>query len=566
MIRFRHQRSSTAAGLAVLLLLLAPDAAAQGIASTLDLSNLLVEVDRLAPGTTTGQAVFQVDGVGTEVVFDITANIDTLVTSITGPGGQLIDPSTVGGFAGTFSEFEGVQSGEPTVSMLARPGFHYLYVFEAPAPGTYTVEFDGGAGLAEEVAVVTTLQSSSSLGCVLFATANEVVTGGLVVLGFALFDGDQPVAGANVPVEISGDNGETGNVTLLDDGVGVDQVAGDGIYSGTYSPVAPGNFRATTIATGTAPGIGAFTRMGATSFMAVQPTAIIAGTFSDSGVDTNANGLFELVRVEIDLNVVNPGDHVVQVTLRAMGGPALTANGMASLGMGAASVPVDFTAEAILAAGFDGPFEVEHVEVTLLDGALGPVLVDSAVDLGETLPYLLSQMERDSAILTGQVQDTPFDDNGNGLYDRLVVDVEVDLLEAGAYSWSYKLATQSQAEIEFRADSGNLDMGVQQLRLTFTGSVIGASGANGPYLLTDLLLEGPGGVSLVDTNVGQTAAYTASQFEGGPVPPQPPPGGGDNDSCSCRVEPDGRDNAWQLALLVGALLLLGVRARRTMRV
>ena len=547
-------------------LLLSASAVAQTTSSPLDLSNLLVEVDRLAPGTTTGLAVFHVDGVGTEVVFDITANIETLVTSITGPAGEVINPSTVASFGGNFLTFAGVQSGETTLSALGRPGFHYLYVFEAPAPGEYTVNFDGGPGLAEEVAVVSTLQTSSSLAAALFTTSNDFVVGSVVVLGFALFDGAQPVAGADVPVEIRSDAGESGSVTLLDDGSGADQTAGDGIYTGTYTPLGAGNFNATTIATGTAPGIGAFTRMGAAGFLVVPPTAVIAGTFSDVGVDTNSNGLFDLVRVSIDLNVMDAGDHVVQVTLRPSGGPALTATAISPLTPGASSVPVDFTAQQLRDAGFDGPYAVELVEVTLLDPAQGPVIVDAEIDLGFTLGYLLSELERDSILITGQTLDTAFDDNGNGRFDRLVVSVEVDLLDAGSYSWSYKLATQSQQEIEFRAAAGNLAAGVQQLELTFTGATIGAFGANGPYLLTDLLLEGPGGVSVVETSLGQTAPYLASQFEGGPVAPPPAPGDDDDDDdCSCRVEPDGRSNAWQLGLLLGALLFLGVRARRTMR-
>jgi len=562
----RHNIIFSAVNAGVLGLLLSASAAAQNTSSPLDLSNLLVEVDRLAPGTTTGLAVFPVDGVGTEVVFDITANIGTLVTSITGPAGQIINPTTVASFGGNFLTFEGVQSGESTVSALARPGFHYLYVFEAPAPGDYTVNFDGGLGLAEEVAVVSTLQTSSTLAAALFTTSNDFVVGNVVVLGFALFNGAQPVASANVPVVITADTGESGNVTLLDDGSSADQTAGDGIYTGTYSPLAAGNFNATTIATGTAPGIGTFKRMGAASFLVVPPTAVIAGTFSDVGVDTNSNGLFDLVRVSIDLNVMIAGDHVVQVTLRPSGGPALTATAIAPLTPGASSVPVDFTAEQLRAAGIDGPYAVELVEVTLVDPAQGPVIVDAEIDLGLTLGYLISQLERDSILITGQTQDTAIDDNANGRFDRLVVNVEIDLLEAGSYSWSYKLATQAQQEIEFRASSGNLGTGVQQLELTFTGATIGAFGANGPYLLTDLLLEGPGGVSLVETSLGQTAGYLASSFEGGPVAP-PPSGGGDDDDddCSCRVEPDGRSNAWQLALLLGVLLFLGVRARRTMK-
>ena len=506
-------------------------ARAQGTPPTLQLGlpNQLVAVDRLAPGSTLATAVFPVDALGTELVLDINTTISNLQTSISGPGGETITPANVGSFNGSFTTFEGaLNPDEPNFSPLARPGFHYLYVFNAPAAGAYTVNFDAGAGLTEEIAVLSTLISTSPLGAALFTTADTVIVGSPVVLGYALFSGATPVSGATVSASLLSDAGESASVTLLDDGVGADVAAGDGIYSGSYVPLAAGSFGVSAVATGSTPQTGTFTRGGGTQFLAVPPSALIAGTFTDAGVDTNGNSLFDLLRVSINLNIVSAGSYVTQVTLRAKGGAPIIASASSTLALGAAAVPVDFPALAFVTEGSGGPYAVERVEVTFVDPLLGPVLADSGSDLGDTQAYTLTQFERDQIVLTGVIEDQGFDDNGNGKFDRFRVRIGVDLLEDGFYSWSFKLARGSGEEITFGANSasfgggGSLAPGAQLLEVEFDGLAIGQTGANGPFRVTDLLIEGPSGANLVRTEVGQTGAYTSPQFEGGFVANNPP--------------------------------------------
>ena len=276
------------------------------------------------------------------------------------------------------------------------------------------------------------------------------------------------------------------------------------------------------VATGSTAQTGSFTRGGGTSFLAVPPSALIAGSFTDAGVDTNGNALFDLLRVSVGLNIVNAGTYITQVTLRPVGGEPILASASGGLSVGAASVAVDFPALAFVTEGISGPYAVERVEVTFVDPLLGPVPADSASDLGNTQAYTLTQFERDPILLTGTIDDEGFDDNGNGQFDRFRVRIGVDLLEPGFYSWSYKLARAGGQEIVFAADSASLSTGAQLLELEFDGLAIGQSGANGPFRITDLLIEGPNGTNLVRTEVGQTGAYTSAQFEGGSNPASAP--------------------------------------------
>ncbi len=512
----------TSFGLLIVALLTVATPLSAQTSAELVLGNFELEVDRLAPGATSGSAQIVIDAGASRATIDVNASISGLVVSITGPSGQTIDPTTIAGFNGAVSQFSGSAGGEPTLSTLALPGNHTVFEFDVPEAGVYTVNFDGGVGLGTEVAVVTSVTTDSQLGLALFVTESTLFLGRTVVLGAALFNAAAPVSGANISVAIASDGGESGTVNLFDDGSGADQVSGDGIYTGTYVPLSTGTFRATTRVAGSLPGLGAYSRMGATGFLIVPQSGIISGTFTESILDTNSNGLAEAIRLAFDLNIVTAGDYNLVVFLESPLGVRVASSGTLTLpaGMGG-QIPVDFAAADLRAVGEDGPYMIDEVELTYIDPTLGSLVVDQGFDLGSTSAFLQSSLERDPIIVTGMINDQAFDDDMDGLFDRLVVTVEVDLLQAGSYDWSYKISGQDLTEIDFDSDQATLGSGIQTFSLTFQGSAIGMAGLDGPFLVRDLLAQGPSGSSLVVTDLGQTSNYTASQFAGftGGTPP-----------------------------------------------
>jgi len=485
---------------------------AQPASPTLSLLDARFELDRIAPGQTDGEAAFVVDD-ATSLEFDITSTIRALTTSIEGPNGEIMDETTVGSFGGEFAAFEGApRSDSALISPLSSPGFHFLYRFASVGPGTYTVRFNATAALTQDEAVFTQLTTNSPLVVGLVAPDSEVVLNNLAVLTAAVFEGSEPVGGASAEVTVRDPTGTYTTFSLVDDGVEADNAARDGLYSGELEPSLPGRYAAVADITGTTSNGLSFSRQAAAEFTVVPARSLLTGGFNDMGVDDDGNGLFDRVSIEVEADTLEAGDYRLFLRLGTVGGQSLLRSTDAALPVGPSVLTVDFEADGIQQLGEDGPYELASMELLFL-GPVGASSADRLQNVGQTQAYLLSEFERPLLALTGATLDQGIDDDGSGLFDRLLVSVEVAVVEAGLHSWSLRLTDQSLNEIDVAAASGTLVAGINDIQVRFRGLSIGTFGADGPYLLRDLVLSGPS-ASLVATDVGQTRAFLATQFEG----------------------------------------------------
>ena len=112
-----------------------------------------VEVDRLALGTTSGQANFTVDDCNF-VTIEIVATV-ALNTAVQTPSGETLNESTIETFGGQFTSIEFPSGGSGTIIIpRAAPGFHYTFTFPTFGPGSYAVQFAAEPSLSQEVAVL----------------------------------------------------------------------------------------------------------------------------------------------------------------------------------------------------------------------------------------------------------------------------------------------------------------------------------------------------------------------------------------------------------------------------
>ena len=467
---------------------------------------------RLAPGVLSDEAVFPIDSSGV-VKIDILASIGGITTSVLGPAGQVIDENTIGALGGSFTTFEGTAQQDGLLVLPSNsPGFHYVFTFPWLGAGNYAVRFQAPASISQEVAIITHVTTDSRIGVKLFATEPTLLQGNRSVLTAAIFDGPTPIAGANVSVFVKPETGATVNFSLRDDGVDADDAAGDGLYSGEFTPGSPGRYEALALVGGTTAGGIAFSRQSTAEFDVVTPKGRLTGTVQDQGVDDNGDRLFDRVAVDVQTEISTAGRYGAFVHLKTLQGRRLLRSAEANLASGAQALRVNFEAAAFLQLGENGPYDIELIELVFIDGA-GANVSDRRENVGQTRGYLLSQFQRPDIALTGVTSDQATDTNGNGLFDRLTVSVQVNVLIAGSYSWSFKLTDQSLREIDFASGSASFAAGLNNLQVIFDGRNIGRFGAPGPYQLRDVLVIGPRG-SLVASSAGQTQPYAANQFEG----------------------------------------------------
>lgn len=252
------------------------------------------------------------------------------------------------------------------------------------------------AGLGDDVAIITEVTTDSRVVAGLYAAESELTMGSPAVLTAALFDGERPVAGAEVVAFVRGGAGPPAEVTLRDDGGPDDAAAGDGLYSGRFEPPAPGGYEVLAKMTGTSPSGARHARQGATGFNVVAPTSQFTGVVSDNGVDADADGRYEQVALDIETRTSVAGDYRLLARLKTAGGKQLVRGVDAALAAGQRTLRVAFEAAALVRLGEDGPYEIELAELTFL-GPQGPAPADRLVAAGRTRPYLLWQFQTDGA-------------------------------------------------------------------------------------------------------------------------------------------------------------------------
>ncbi len=248
------------------------------------------------------------------------------------------------------------------------------------------------------------------------------------------------------------------------------------------------------------------------------------GPFTDQGIDTNGNGLYDLLRISFGAEIEQAGSYRLTGVLRsASSQSALYADSLLTVPAGATTVRLEFSGPVINALRLEGPYTVDLLvrdPATLqeLDAVRLP-FTTAAYSADEFDPFGASNQP---IVLTGNSSDSGVDTNGNGLFDELRVNVEVALARTDFYEWGARLVDRNGTELGFYTRRATLSAGVTNIDFVFDGEVIGENGVDGPYLVKSLLIFGRSGANLVSVDVAETQPYRFTEFEGARdvIPPQ----------------------------------------------
>jgi hypothetical protein len=248
-------------------------------------------------------------------------------------------------------------------------------------------------------------------------------------------------------------------------------------------------------------------------------TSTVTGPFQDFGVDTDGDGLFNNLTIQVGLNITAARSYRVFGVLSDSQGNTLDAGASATLNVGSNTVPLKFDGKTIFQRRVDGPY---RLTVRLAEESGPDILpVDERINVHQTAAYSFRSFQHSPISLTGAGSSTGVDTNGNGLFELLNVSVDADILSAGFYQWSARLTDVNGRELGFDSNFAFFSAGTNSLTFTFDGSAIGRNGVNGPYFLRGLLVFGAGD-SLVASNAFTTSPFLASQFEGFALDTTPP--------------------------------------------
>lgn len=112
-----------------------------------------------------------------------------------------------------------------------------------------------------------------------------------------------------------------------------------------------------------------------------QRSAELSGYYSDHGVDTNSDGLFDLLTLDVGIDVAQPGEYSLMGMLYdSNGAQAAWSISHANLSPGSHIMHMDFDGKAINLHKFNGTYTLHQLVLSKGDSSGGMVQKDAAID------------------------------------------------------------------------------------------------------------------------------------------------------------------------------------------
>jgi signal peptidase I len=222
-----------------------------------------------------------------------------------------------------------------------------------------------------------------------------------------------------------------------------------------------------------------------------QPSASLTGIIRDRGVDTDGDKSFDYLEIGVEVEVVEPGKYCIEARgLRDTNYNYIEiwASNYTYLDPGKHFVNVNFFGPKIYHSEIN-PREISEISLNSeYYGWLGRL-----EDVPLSREYSYTEFDA-LARLTGNFYDRGVDTDGDGGFNYLEIDVEIDVVEPGFYEVhgsGFRDAEYNYVNI-WSSGSGYLEAGIQVLTLSFDGPTIYSSGVNPVYVSSISLFEAEG--------------------------------------------------------------------------
>ena len=240
----------------------------------------------------------------------------------------------------------------------------------------------------------------------------------------------------------------------------------------------------------------------------------LSGSYTDSGIDLNGDGVYDILRVTSGLTVTEPGTYQVSAELYKNDDFITTTYTEATYSIGSQTVDLSFGGKVIGTKGIDGPYELRNVAVR----DSGDVLMDYAASPYTTGMYSAAEFRSGFLSFLGNYSDSGIDETGSGKFDKLRIVVPAQVTDAGTYTITASLLDQNGNKIETVTTNVLLGTGAQTIPLDFSGRTISSHGADGPFILASLSAETETG-AIADSiaTAYTTNPYLVTDFEGSDI-------------------------------------------------
>ena len=438
---------------------------------------------------------------GTMAIFE--AYSDELLTyTLTDPNGQPIGPSEA--------------DTNPNITYTSENnGGYYVYQYQISNPTVGDWQNLFLASSETHFVVSNKINSTSQLSY--SADQSTYRPGELVTLKASLFDGNTPFTSVAHEGLVTHPDDSTTTLSFYDDGSNGDTTPNDGVYTAQFTASST-NGHALIDLSATKENT---MRVIEASIAVASQTAQFQQVTNEYPIDTNGNGLFDSLNLDLSVNIVASGHFEFQGTLiDGSGQPVVTGYfstrmaGVGPLPTGLQTISLSFDGSQIHQHGVNGPYTL--ADLMIFDVTESALEVDVNTNVYTTAAYQIEQFERPMIVLADG-NEAVIDTDGNGRYDLLRINLNAEVVQSGNYDVNGRLVDPNGGEIAWGKSSFYASSdGTYSIQLEFDGYEIGEHQVNGPYILRDLSIFNTSGTSsAVFGEAYATQAYSVTDFEGG---------------------------------------------------
>jgi len=238
------------------------------------------------------------------------------------------------------------------------------------------------------------------------------------------------------------------------------------------------------------------------------PPAVLAPPHADRAVDTDGDGLYDVLRIDVNLSVEMAGQYSLRGQLFGGSGFLITETAITlSLGAGRVAAPLTFDGWTLFESATNGPYSVK---LQVYDSS-GLLLSEGT---HATAAYSYTDFEPRLLYLDPPHEDSGVDLNGNGKFDFLRVLVHLEVSRSVRIEIKGGLRQGVLASDLAQASNwADLAAGPQVVPLDFAGPELAAAGVEGPYWVVISVYQANG--PLLDQGNHRTSAYSPSDFDTG---------------------------------------------------
>ena len=240
------------------------------------------------------------------------------------------------------------------------------------------------------------------------------------------------------------------------------------------------------------------------------PEALLSGNNAEQLEDVDGNGKYDYLNISIGVNVFEQGNYILSFVLESyLGAELYYSEEYRELNVNDDKVNILVPLYLIKKFELSGQYRIKNINLVGFKDASRDIL-DSNSEGFVTGAYDYRTFRDSSTIILDSFNDYGLDEDGNGLYDYLVINFNADIQTAGNYEvhgWGDFLASESQSV-------SISEPGIREFSFKFSGLRIRQLMVNGPYNLYSVEIFQPDFKEIISAEVNYvTNPYSYEQFE-----------------------------------------------------